>query len=228
MDPAVPAQAPPARPRLRLSEQARSSLAGAAAGCASSLCTCPLDVVKTKLQHQRGSYYAGTADTLRKVLKAEGVRGLYRGLGATLLGYLPTWSIYFSVYSGAKARLLSADGGEHHASATRAHLAAAVLAGACSALATNPLWVVRARLMVQSSPGAGFAYRGLVDAFRTIYRAEGAHAFYAGLAPSLFGVLHVAVQFPLYEVRQRACHVLAPLTLGLTSHSDSRPSGTST
>ena len=30
------------------------------------------------------------------------MKGLYRGLGPTLLGYLPTWAIYFAVYDGIK------------------------------------------------------------------------------------------------------------------------------
>jgi hypothetical protein len=42
-------------------------------------------------------------------------------------------------------------------------------------------------------------YRHTLDAVRTIYRAEGLQAFYKGLTPSLMGVSHVAVQFPLYE-----------------------------
>jgi solute carrier family 25 (mitochondrial folate transporter), member 32 len=42
-------------------------------------------------------------------------------------------------------------------------------------------------------------YRNTFDAARTIYRSEGIRAFYRGLVPSLLGILHVGVQFPLYE-----------------------------
>ena len=42
-------------------------------------------------------------------------------------------------------------------------------------------------------------YRHTIDAVRQIYRTEGIGAFYKGLVPSLFGIAHVAVQFPLYE-----------------------------
>lgn len=42
-------------------------------------------------------------------------------------------------------------------------------------------------------------YRHTVDAALTIYRTEGIKAFYRGLLPSLLGIMHVAVQFPLYE-----------------------------
>jgi solute carrier family 25 (mitochondrial folate transporter), member 32 len=42
-------------------------------------------------------------------------------------------------------------------------------------------------------------YKHTLDAALTIYRTEGLSAFYRGLLPSLLGILHVAVQFPLYE-----------------------------
>jgi solute carrier family 25 folate transporter 32 len=42
-------------------------------------------------------------------------------------------------------------------------------------------------------------YRHTLDAIRTIYRNEGIRAFYRGIFPSLLGIFHVAVQFPLYE-----------------------------
>ncbi|KOS12964.1 mitochondrial nad transporter [Malassezia pachydermatis] len=42
-------------------------------------------------------------------------------------------------------------------------------------------------------------YRNTLDAVIKIYRNEGIPAFYKGLLPSLLGVFHVIVQFPLYE-----------------------------
>lgn len=42
-------------------------------------------------------------------------------------------------------------------------------------------------------------YHHTLDAAITIYRSEGIRAFYRGLLPSLLGIAHVAVQFPLYE-----------------------------
>lgn len=42
-------------------------------------------------------------------------------------------------------------------------------------------------------------YKHTLDAAITIYRTEGWRAFFRGLFPSLLGITHVAVQFPLYE-----------------------------
>ena len=48
-------------------------------------------------------------------------------------------------------------------------------------------------------PPSSAKYKHTLQAFASIYRNEGFRAFYKGLLPSLMGVSHVAVQFPLYE-----------------------------
>jgi len=85
------------------------------------------------------------------------------------------------------------------------HITASVTAGACSTLATNPIWVIKTRLMSQASARsieqhrAPWRYKNTYDAFRKMYKNEGFFAFYSGLAPALLGLTHVAIQFPLYE-----------------------------
>jgi len=95
-------------------EKLKHSIAGAVAGGVSSVVTCPLDVVKTRLQnqgkvsldHRPGvPFYHGTGSALKRIWLEEGIQGLYRGLGPTMYGYLPTWAIYFSAYDYFKLAL---------------------------------------------------------------------------------------------------------------------------
>lgn len=199
-------------------------IAGAGGGLVASVATCPLDVIKTKLQAQQvksGHHsYLGIVDTVKNILRYDGIRGMYRGLGPTVLGYLPTWAIYFAVYDGIKnhfGRRL-----DEEASAARRvypaaqvkgyqplnrehpwtlHLFSAMAAGATSTLCTNPLWVIKTRFMTQSRDEQ--RYKHTLDAAITIYRTEGWRAFFRGLFPSLLGITHVAVQFPLYEALKK-------------------------
>lgn len=96
----------------RLSDDNIRTFAGASAGIASGVVTCPLDVIKTKLQAQGGLrnlgdkstrvIYRGFVGSARTIWTEEGIRGMYRGLGPIVLGYLPTWAVYFTVYEKAK------------------------------------------------------------------------------------------------------------------------------
>ena len=88
-----------------------------------------------------------------------------------------------------------------------ANVYASLCGGACSTMATNPIWVIKTRLMSQSSSRsdvhhskAPWHYRNTWDAARKMYLHEGALSFYSGLTPALLGLAHVAIQFPLYEV----------------------------
>lgn len=87
---------------------------GASAGVASGIVTCPLDVIKTKLQAQGGfarrggkaveaaAVYRGMLGTGKMIVREDGLRGLYQGLGPMLLGYLPTWAVYLAVYDRSR------------------------------------------------------------------------------------------------------------------------------
>ncbi|CAP99078.1 Pc22g17900 [Penicillium rubens Wisconsin 54-1255] len=189
---------------------------GASAGVASGIVTCPLDVIKTKLQAQggfrrgakevaSGVLYRGMLGSGRRIWREDGIRGLYQGLGPMLLGYLPTWAVYLAVYDRSREYFHDKTGSWW---LSRGY--ASITAGACSTVVTNPIWVIKTRLMSQSlkqnSEGvrAPWQYSGTWDAARKMYQIEGIRSFYSGLTPALLGLTHVAIQFPLYEYLKMA------------------------
>lgn len=102
----------------RASESQFNAIAGAIGGFTSGVVTCPLDVIKTKLQAQgrhslldggrhagHPRLYNGLVGTASMIWREEGIRGLYRGLGPIVLGYLPTWAVWFTVYNKTKVYL---------------------------------------------------------------------------------------------------------------------------
>ncbi|PHH77343.1 hypothetical protein CDD80_714 [Ophiocordyceps camponoti-rufipedis] len=205
-----------------------NALAGALGGFTSGVVTCPLDVIKTKLQAQ-GTYrlvddgrhvghpkmYNGLVGTAKVIWRQEGVRGMYRGLGPIILGYLPTWAVWFTIYNKSKGWLA-----RHSENRFTVSFWSSIIAGASSTVVTNPIWVIKTRLMSQSHmPEADhhfeslypksrsvarptlqpWHYRSTMDAARKMYSSEGLASFYSGLTPALLGLTHVAVQFPTYE-----------------------------
>ncbi|ODV82360.1 uncharacterized protein CANTADRAFT_4367 [Suhomyces tanzawaensis NRRL Y-17324] len=220
---------PPPQLLLNLLEYQLVTLAGAASGFAAGVAVCPLDVVKTRLQAQ-GAFlpgksqinvkYKGFVGAFKTILHEEGIRGLYRGLVPITIGYLPTWTIYFTIYERAKAIYpdILARNFNIHTDAVN-HFLSAITAGTASSIAANPIWVVKTRLMIQTGANQTIYgntspqtkpertyYKGTLHAFKTMYKEEGLGVFYKGLVPSLFGLAHVGIHFPVYEKLKLALH----------------------
>ncbi|XP_020591692.1 folate transporter 1, chloroplastic isoform X2 [Phalaenopsis equestris] len=64
---------------------------------------------------------------------------------------------------------------------------------------TNPIWLVKTRLQLQTPFNQNRPYIGSSDAVRTIFKEEGWRAFYKGIGSGLFLVSHAAIQFCAYE-----------------------------
>jgi len=198
-------------------------LAAASAGIITGTITNPIWLVKTRLQLDKqhagpggqGRHYRNALDCVKKTVRTEGIRGLYRGLSASYLGVSEStlqWVLYEqakrSLSRKEKDLLLSGRvptfwdrtvewGGK---------LTAAGGAKFFAALITYPHEVVRTRLRQAPHDAAGnVKYRGLLNCFVTIFREEGMPALYGGLVPHMLRVVpSAAVMFGVYEGVLRA------------------------
>ena len=152
----------------------------------------PLSVIKTRQQADRLPS-DGMLSAVRKLARAEGLRGLYRGYSTVVVGTLPIRGLYLSVLEVTKAqcRTWEAPAGLPEALRTGA---ADFVAGATASCVTQclviPVDVISQRLMVQGSQRMGstqpdVVYRNGWAAARGIVQTEGLAGLYRGAGASL-------------------------------------------
>ncbi len=80
---------------------------GGAAGASSLLFVYPLDFARTRLAVDVGSggdrEFNGLVDCITKIAKSDGVSGLYRGFGISVMGIIAYRGAYFGCFDTGKA-----------------------------------------------------------------------------------------------------------------------------
>ncbi|XP_022775364.1 folate transporter 1, chloroplastic isoform X2 [Durio zibethinus] len=185
--------------------QWENAIAGAVSGFATVAAMYPLDIVRTRFQVNDGRVtnfptYRNTAHAIFTITRLEGLKGLYAGFFPAVLGSTVSWGLYFFFYGRAKQRYSK---NREEKVNPGLHLASAAEAGALVSLCTNPIWLIKTRLQLQTPIHQSRPYSGVYDALRTILREEGWTALYKGLGPGLLMVSHGAIQFTAYEELRR-------------------------
>lgn len=136
---------------------------------------------------------------LKNIYTVEGPSALWRGMGPTIVGVMPSRAIYFSTYSTSKQLFVNLnEGGEN----SLIHLSAALTAGVVTSTATNPIWLIKTRMQLQSDQAASMvkpAYLNSLHCLKVVCRTEGVRGLYKGLTASYLGSLEGTIQWVLYE-----------------------------
>jgi solute carrier family 25 protein 33/36 len=77
------------------------------------------------------------------------------------------------------------------------HFSAAASAGIITATATNPIWVVKTRLQLQSESSR--LYKNSFHCVYKICKEEGVKSLYKGLSASYLGIGETVIQWMIYE-----------------------------
>ncbi|CAM8991209.1 unnamed protein product [Rhodiola kirilowii] len=204
---------------LSLSEPSKAAIANGFAGMTSSLFAqtvfVPIDVVSQKLMVQGyagHTAYNGGLDVARKILKYEGVRGLYRGFGLSVATYSPSSAVWWASYGSSQRVIWSLLG---HGNELQGELSkpkestimlvqalGGVIAGATASLITTPLDTIKTRLQVIGHEQK----QNTRHVIRSLIKDEGLKGFYRGLGPRFFSMSAWGTSMIIaYEYLKRIC-----------------------
>lgn len=114
---------------------------GSFAGAFGAFMVYPIDLVKTRLQNQRGAQpgqrlYKNSIDCFQKVIRNEGFRGLYSGVLPQLVGVAPEKAIKLTVNDMARKAFTGKDG----KITVPYEIFSGGLAGACQVVSSPPIF----------------------------------------------------------------------------------------
>jgi solute carrier family 25 carnitine/acylcarnitine transporter 20/29 len=141
-------------------------------------------------------------DVLRNLVFRHGLRrGLFLGLGATLLRDIPSFGFYFGFYEMLRRVFAGSDRSVSELSGLETMVAGAA-GGMASWVVIYPLDVVKSRLQAQDLDHRVF--RGMWDCMTQTYRSGGTRALFSGLGITVVRSIPVNMAvFYTYELLNR-------------------------
>ncbi|KAH7524767.1 hypothetical protein FEM48_Zijuj06G0154200 [Ziziphus jujuba var. spinosa] len=186
----------------------RKIAAGLIAGGVGAAVGNPADVAMVRMQAdgrlppaQRRNY-KGVGDAISRMAKAEGVASLWRGSTLTVNRAMIVTASQLASYDQFKEMILEKglmkDG-------LGTHVTASFAAGFVAAVASNPVDVIKTRVMnMKVESGEIPPYRGAVDCALKTVRSEGLMALYKGFIPTISrqGPFTVVLFVTLEQIRK--------------------------
>lgn len=164
--------------------------AGLLVGCLeATMIVTPFEVIKTRLQKQRGSTnlkYSGPIDVVRKVINEEGIRRMWSGNVPTVIRQGSNQAFNFMSMAILNKKLWGKEQGDGKQLAVWKTLLNGILAGAVGPCLNCPVDVIKTRMMAQEhTSGKEVKYKNWWQAARLIAQEEGPGALWKGLIPRL-------------------------------------------
>ncbi|CAG8639925.1 6718_t:CDS:2, partial [Scutellospora calospora] len=203
------------RELIIMSDNVAHALSGAAGGIVSMALTYPLITVSSRLQ--------GGRDAILKIINQEGFSGLYSGVSSAIFGIAVTNGVYYYFYEWTK-EIFEKSAQQKRPISIKESMLSGAIAGALTAVVTNPIWVVNSQLAVnmgnledmtrmttrkesldesttsQSSVNQGKTKRlGTISTVMKIIEEDGIMSFWQGVIPALILVINPIIQYTSFE-----------------------------
>ncbi|CAH2040662.1 unnamed protein product, partial [Iphiclides podalirius] len=151
----------------------------------------PLELIRTKMQSKKLTY-SEIRTALSHVIKYEGYRGLFRGLGSTLLRDVPFSGIYWTTFESTK-RVFNKPDSEKNSFLF--NFFCGCVAGTIAAFVTLPFDVVKTHQQIELGEKEIYIdgkvqqrASNIQNIVKNIYRNHGVRGLFTGLLPRIFKV----------------------------------------
>lgn len=175
---------------------------GAAARCIAATTISPLEMVRTKMQSTKLSYWE-VASAIRQLVRYDGFLSLWRGLGPTLLRDVPFSSIYWASYEFMKQKM------DQRTPSIQFSLFAGAIAGSVAGITTIPFDVAKTHKQIElgerdlidpTKRNQSNNPRNTLDILKKIYRQTGVSGLFSGMVPRTIKVApSCAIMITCYE-----------------------------
>ena len=186
----------PSAPELSRREfMGRSILAGGLAGVSGQILVYPLEVVKTRLSVDNAvrSQFNGAFGCARAIFMADGLQGLYNGLGVSIPSAFIFRGLHFGLFDIAKGSCT--DYQQRH---LLFKFLVAQVVSTTSELVTYPFDTIRRTLMMNSA-ALGKQRFGVLRCVKRIYRISGVKGFFKGNVSNMMRSLSSSLVLVFYD-----------------------------
>ncbi|KAG6543464.1 hypothetical protein Mapa_015134 [Marchantia paleacea] len=176
--------------------------AGLTTGALAITVASPTDLVKVRLQAEGKlppgvpRRYSGALNAYSTIVKQEGVKALWTGLGPNVARNAIINAAELASYDQVKQTLLKLPGFSDN---VVTHILSGLGAGFIAVCVGSPVDVVKSRMMGDST-----AYKGTIDCFVKTFKNDGVMAFYKGFVPNFgrLGSWNVIMFLTLEQVKK--------------------------
>ncbi|KAE8291070.1 Solute carrier family 25 member 36-A [Larimichthys crocea] len=177
-------------------------------GTVGAILTCPLEVVKTRLQSSSITLYISEVQ-LSTVNGASVARvappgplhclkqwKVTRKMGSESVGESKPGDLLCGLFNSQELN------GVLEPDSTPVHMVSAGMAGFTAITATNPIWLIKTRLQLETR-NRGERRMNAFECVRRVYQMDGLRGFYRGMSASYAGISETVIHFVIYESIKR-------------------------
>ncbi|RKU48041.1 Mitochondrial oxaloacetate carrier protein [Coniochaeta pulveracea] len=190
-------------------------VAGGIAACGAVTATHPFETVKIRMQLQgelqdkghQPHHYRGPIHGVTTIVRNEGVRGIYRGIGCAYIYQILLNGCRLGFYEPMRHGLTNLLFTDPKTQSLGVNMFCGAASGIMGAMAGSPFFLVKTRLQSYSPflpVGTQHNYKGAIDGTKKIWKSEGIKGLYRGVTAAMvrtgFGS---SVQLPTYFFAKR-------------------------